>query len=96
MLENAPPSHPVIIAGSTGSVPATARLMSVVSHLPKGAVILPGLDREMHAESWLAAQHEPTHPQSIMAALGPGRVVGKRGQAWPAVPIIHQETGGLP
>ncbi len=39
-----PPSDPVIAAGSTGSMPATAELLGVVARLPKGAVILPGLD----------------------------------------------------
>lgn len=42
-----PPDHPVIIAGSTGSRGATARLMMAVANLPQGAVILPGVDRDM-------------------------------------------------
>ena len=37
----APPETPVIVAGSTGSVPATARLMTAIARLPAGAVILP-------------------------------------------------------
>jgi ATP-dependent helicase/nuclease subunit B len=36
----APPDHPVLIAGSTGSRGATARLMDAVSRLPQGAVLL--------------------------------------------------------
>ena len=36
--------HPVIAAGSTGTVPATARLLKVIASLPNGAVVLPGLD----------------------------------------------------
>ena len=40
-------SEVTIIAGSTGSLPATAELMSVVARLPKGMVVLPGLDREL-------------------------------------------------
>ncbi|HHS83133.1 MAG TPA: double-strand break repair protein AddB, partial [Devosia sp.] len=39
--------RPVIIAGSTGSVPATARLMKAVAQLPRGRIVLPGLDRAM-------------------------------------------------
>ncbi|WP_051508374.1 double-strand break repair protein AddB [Roseicyclus elongatus] len=50
--EVAPPGHPVIVAGSTGSRGATARLMAAVARLPQGAVILPGLDREMPAAIW--------------------------------------------
>jgi ATP-dependent helicase/nuclease subunit B len=38
---------PVIAAGSTGSIPATARLLSAIAHAPKGAVVLPGLDQTM-------------------------------------------------
>ncbi|MBF9048167.1 double-strand break repair protein AddB [Rhodobacterales bacterium LSUCC0031] len=47
-----PPSHPVIVAGSTGSRGATAQLMTAVAGLPQGAVILPGLDRAMPAAIW--------------------------------------------
>ncbi|MEO5337071.1 MAG: double-strand break repair protein AddB, partial [Magnetospirillum sp. WYHS-4] len=62
-----PPEHPVIAAGSTGTVPATADLLAVVADLPQGAVVLPGLDRSMDDESWAAL--EPTHPQYGMARL---------------------------
>jgi ATP-dependent helicase/nuclease subunit B len=47
-----PPDGPVIAAGSTGSIPATARLLASIASLPQGAVILPGLDRDMDAASW--------------------------------------------
>ena len=40
---------PVIIAGSTGSIPATAGLMRIVARLDKGAVVLPGYDTAQHA-----------------------------------------------
>lgn len=67
-----PPDGPVIAAGSTGSHPATARLMAVVANLPEGAVVLPGLDREIDDASWEAL--EPTHPQHglkrLLATLG--------------------------
>ncbi len=36
------PKDPVIVAGSLGSVPATARLIAAVAALPRGAVVLPG------------------------------------------------------
>lgn len=51
-LEVAPPAHPVIIAGSTGSVRATVALMRAVASLPQGAVVLPGLDLGLDEESW--------------------------------------------
>ena len=53
--------HPIIAAGSTGSVPATAELMSVVARLPQGAVVLPGLDIGLDERSWNSLS--PTHPQ---------------------------------
>jgi ATP-dependent helicase/nuclease subunit B len=43
---------PVIAAGSTGSIPATAALMAAVAQLPGGAVVLPGLDTDLDAETW--------------------------------------------
>ena len=38
---------PVIAAGSTGSMPATAKLLATIATLPHGAVVLPGLDTEL-------------------------------------------------
>lgn len=61
------PTHPVIAAGSTGSIPATANLMGVIARLPQGAVVLPGLDREMDDKAWQAV--EPSHPQFGMKEL---------------------------
>lgn len=62
-----PPSHPVIIAGSTGSVRASARLMKTVAGLPKGLVVLPGLDSTLDDQAWdnIRAQH----PQSALKNL---------------------------
>jgi ATP-dependent helicase/nuclease subunit B len=56
-----PPQGPVIAAGSTGSIPATANLLRVITHLPQGKVILPGLDQAMDEESW--GHITETHPQ---------------------------------
>ena len=46
---------PVIVAGSTGSIPATADLIAAIHGLEKGAVVLPGLDRTMGPSDWLLA-----------------------------------------
>lgn len=57
-------SHdPVIVAGSTGSIPAAARLISAVAALPNGAVILPGLDQTMPAEHWRLVGEKPLDSQ---------------------------------
>src|SRR5262245_47926845 len=70
---------PVIAAGSTGSMPATAELIAAIAKLPRGAVVLPGLDLELDTESWDliegrrdgAARVAPAveHPQFAMQAL---------------------------
>ncbi len=43
---------PVIVAGVTGSIPATAELMRAVCSLEAGAIVLPGLDMTMDEDSW--------------------------------------------
>jgi ATP-dependent helicase/nuclease subunit B len=43
---------PVIAAGSTASMPATASLLATIAKLPHGAVVLPGLDTDLDDESW--------------------------------------------
>lgn len=58
---------PVIAAGSTGSIPATAALLNVISQLPEGRVVLPGLDLDLDEESWAAL--DETHPQYQMKKL---------------------------
>lgn len=51
-LTRNPPTGPVIAAGSTGSIPATSRLLSAIAHLPRGAVVLPGLDMLLDDKAW--------------------------------------------
>jgi ATP-dependent helicase/nuclease subunit B len=43
---------PVIAAGSTASMPATAQLLATIARLPQGAVVLPGLDAHLDREAW--------------------------------------------
>jgi ATP-dependent helicase/nuclease subunit B len=78
-----PPAGPVIAAGSTGSIPATARLLGVISRLPLGAVVLPGLDLRLDDAAWSLldeAEAAPSvfgHPQfglkKLLAEIGIGR-----------------------
>lgn len=63
----APPPHPVLVVGSTGSRAAAARLMETVAKLPQGAVILPGVDDTLPADVW-PELHED-HPQFRFRAL---------------------------
>ena len=80
-----PPAGPVILAGSTGSIPATRRLMRAVTDLPLGAVVLPGLDQGLAAETW--ERLDPGHPQYGLARvlealnLAPDAV-----KVWPGAP----------
>jgi len=65
--EQAPPQGVMIAAGSTGTAPATARLLGVVAALPQGAVVLPGLDEGLAEDAW--AQVGEQHPQGAMRRL---------------------------
>jgi ATP-dependent helicase/nuclease subunit B len=67
---------PVIAAGSTGSIPATAALLATIAKLPHGAVVLPGLDTRLEPAAWdlisgRDGKDEPAHghPQFAMHAL---------------------------
>ena len=66
-----PPTTPVIVAGTTGSQPATRDLLRAVAALPQGCIVLPGLDRQLEPESWAAL--DASHPQyglrELLAAL---------------------------
>ncbi len=61
------PEDPIIAAGSTGSIKATASLLEVIARLPQGMVVLPGLDQNLDDESWNAIADG--HPQAMMKAL---------------------------
>lgn len=63
------PATPVIAAGSTGSIPATAELLQTVAGLPAGHVILPGLDRVLDSRALAEAGEDPAHPQFGMLRL---------------------------
>jgi ATP-dependent helicase/nuclease subunit B len=76
---------PVIAAGSTGSMPATAKLLATIARLPHGAVVLPGLDTDLDEDAWdlidTASDDETWpafgHPQfamhGLLARIGIGR-----------------------
>lgn len=45
---------PFIAAGSTGSMPSTAKFLHAIARHPQGAVVLPGLDTDLDTEAWRA------------------------------------------
>jgi ATP-dependent helicase/nuclease subunit B len=64
-----PPQHPIIAAGSTGSIPASADLIATIAGLPQGLVVLPGLDSNADKEQWQQISVDPAHPQFGLAQL---------------------------
>jgi ATP-dependent helicase/nuclease subunit B len=64
---------PVIAAGSTGSIPATAMLLDTIAKLPQGAVVLPGLDTDLDEDAWAligsTEEASPGHPQFALQGL---------------------------
>jgi ATP-dependent helicase/nuclease subunit B len=78
-----PPQGPVIIAGSTGSLPATRRMMQAVLQLPQGWVMLPfGIPCAMERP------YPPTHPHAAQARIC--EALGIRNPE--DLPIIGDET----
>ena len=77
---DAPPEHPVIVAGSTGSRGTTAAFMAAVAALPQGSLVLPGFDFDMPDATWadldragLAAEDHPQYRfRALMRRLGLG------------------------
>ncbi|MSP51591.1 MAG: double-strand break repair protein AddB [Alphaproteobacteria bacterium] len=88
-----PPLTPVIAAGSTGSIPATAMLLATIARLPQGAVVLPGLDAALDDEAWGAL--EPSHPQYGLKQLIE-RIEIERGAVKPWVEVkIPVDRGSI-
>ncbi|HET7714542.1 MAG TPA: double-strand break repair protein AddB [Bauldia sp.] len=80
-LRRRPPAGPVIAAGSTGTIPATAELLKAIAGLPQGALVLPGLDHYLDDDAWAAVGETGVasvgHPQfglkQLLARLGISR-----------------------
>ena len=70
MWKNSPPKHPVLAIGSTGSRGETALFLRAVAALPQGAVIVPGLDRQLSQDDWTKiSKSSADNPQSALAAF---------------------------
>jgi ATP-dependent helicase/nuclease subunit B len=57
----------IIAAGLTGALPAIADLLTVIATLPRGGIVLPGLDRGIDPATWMEIADDATHPQHVMA-----------------------------
>lgn len=71
-LERERPQRAVLVVGSTGSIAAVRRLMGVVARAPRGAVILPALDRGLDQAAWekIGPQHPQFSLKRTLSALG--------------------------
>ncbi|MGK0266592.1 MAG: ATP-dependent helicase/nuclease subunit B, partial [Maricaulis sp.] len=58
------PPHPVLVVGSTGSIPAARAVMQCVAQLPQGIVVLPGFDWDADDKAW--DNIDDAHPQWAM------------------------------
>ena len=65
-----PPANPIVAAGVTSASPALAKLLRCVSELPRGAVILPDLDRSLDIEVWEALGRAGTADEKDGAPFG--------------------------
>lgn len=67
---NNPPEQPIVAAGVTSASPALARLLRVVSDLPRSAVILPDLDLALDGETWSELGRAGISPEPDDAPFG--------------------------
>ena len=67
--QEAPPEHPIILAGTTATIPAVAMLAKTILGLPKGQLVLPGLDGRLECATWELVGASPSHPQFGLYAL---------------------------
>ena len=63
------PPGMVVAAGFAASSPEAARLLALISMLPDGFVVLPGVDTGADDALWAAIGADPTHPQHGLAEL---------------------------
>src|SRR5579863_3581840 len=68
---------PLIAIGSTGTNRATARLLAALAGHPQGAVVLPGVDKDLDEEAWAQVGANDSgdsafgHPQAALRRLLP-------------------------
>jgi ATP-dependent helicase/nuclease subunit B len=86
---------PVIAAGSTASMPSTAKLLAAIAHLPNGAVVLPGLDTDLDEAAWESigggkgTNPAPGHPQFAIQGFLRGLGVTRDRVDQLALPAAH-------
>ena len=87
-----PPATPVLAAGSTGTVPAAAAVLRAVAEAPRGAVIVPGLDRALPDDVW--DKVDDLHPQAALKILLERSEVARADvRPWPVADPVSQASG---
>lgn len=77
-----PPDDPVLVIGTTGSVPSTQALLKSVSGLENGAIVLPGVDLAMRDDEWERLQRSDLIHDPLVEAqpqFGLARTLGALG-----------------
>ena len=88
-----PPETPIILAGSTGTLPATQGLMKVIAQLPKGQVVFPGLMTDIKADDWREIGKDKVHPLHPLAVTCEALSIGLSDLAiWPASDIAPHKA----
>ena len=67
VAEHWKPVYPVVLAGTTGTRPSTARLAKSILNFENGCVVLPGMDQSLSLEDRQSLP--PTHPQYTLNQL---------------------------
>lgn len=78
-----PPTHPLIVAGSTGTASAAAAVIGAAARAPRGCVVLPGLDLDLSVDAWDAVDEQ--HPQGALK-----RLLGRHGVARDRVSVWNR------
>ena len=75
-------NRPTVAAGSTGTIPAVGELIAAIARLPRGAVVLPGLDQDLDDISFALIEGSDTEdPSSGHPQFGLKRLTDRIGVA---------------
>ncbi|MGB7405435.1 MAG: double-strand break repair protein AddB, partial [Pacificimonas sp.] len=87
------PRHPVLAAGIADAEAARAKLLGVIARMPRGAIVLPGLDMSMSEGVWDDLGRADPHPQVPLKELLEGMSIARpEVRNWP----VEAETDGPP
>ncbi len=67
-----PPKNPIIVAGSTGSIPSNIALLKTIANMDNGSVILPGLDINIDEDSYdfIGEDHAQYEMKNLLDKIG--------------------------